>query len=246
LLPDGRVVLVPASGLPRRSGESSVTAAMFEIAPAIDDSFEAQLVSQVTRLARAKNLLAIAGSGIDPALGGQAPTSVKVELLRYPSQGATAGALVEFSSEGRVLRVGDSVAFRLTNTTETDVDVTLLLVDADFKILSLFPVQGSANNRLDRGKTYTTQRFDVGGPTGAEQVVSIVVPAASPPVSFAALEQDPLARSRGGTTSARSALGRLLDRAMDGMGTTRSLLVPELAAHSITLLSWKTEPAQKH
>jgi hypothetical protein len=133
----------------------------------------------------------------------------------------------------------------MTNTTDTDLDVTLLLVDADYQILSLFPVRGSANNRLDRRKTYTTPAFNVEGPTGSEQVVLIAVPAAAPPVSFAALEQDPLTRSRGAGSSALSTpLGKLLERAMDGTGTTRSLGVQEISTHSITLLSWRTAPAQ--
>ena len=40
---------------------------------------------------------------------------------------------VEFGAQGRILHLGESVAFRMTNTTDTDLDVTLLLVDADYQ-----------------------------------------------------------------------------------------------------------------
>jgi Caspase domain/Domain of unknown function (DUF4384) len=243
ILTDGRVVLVPASGVQRPGpAQTPVNPATFEIARTIDETFESQLASTVTRLARARNLLAIAGRGSHQSVQGSPGIGLKVELLRH-SQGGT-GVPVDFGPEGRVLRVGERVAFRLTNTGDADIDATLLLVDAEFRILSLFPMRGSANNRLDRGKTYTTSVFDVEGPIGAEQVVAIAVQASSPPLSFAALEQDPLTQSRSGSTVAASPLGRLLDRALDGVGATRSLRATELSTHSITLLSWRTEPVR--
>jgi hypothetical protein len=240
LLADGSVVLVPASGLPGPTdAQSPVKPASYEVARTIDDSFEVQLAANLTRLARAKNLLAIAGADQSPA--GPGAISVKIELLRFAA-GATTGTLVEFGPEGRVLRVGDRVAFRVTNSGESDVDATLLLVDANFKIMSLFPMRGSANNRLDRGKSFTTPIFDVEGPLGSEQVVAIAVPAASPPVSFAALEQEALTQTR--SAGNRSPLGQLLDRAMAGLGATRSLRATELTTHAMTLLSWRTELAK--
>jgi hypothetical protein len=245
LLLDGRVVLVPASGWQQQSvTRSNLTAGAFEVAPVIDNAFEPKLIASVTRLARARNLLSVAGTAADSGAGNQGNSSVKLELLRE-SSAAGVPVPVEFGAEGRMLRLGESVAFRMTNTTATDLDVTLLLVDADYQILSLFPFRGSANNRLDRGKTYTTPRFNVEGPTGSEQVVLIAVPAAAPPISFAALEQDPLTRSRSGPSPALSTpLGKLLERALDGMGTTRSLGAQDISTYSITLLSWRTEPAQ--
>jgi hypothetical protein len=244
LLPDGRAVLVPASGLPRTATRSTTPQGAFVVASAVDDTFESKLSETAMRLARARNLLAIAGTGGEQGSDGPAGLTVKLELLRY-SSAAGSGEPVEFGPGGRVLRLDESVAFRLSNVTDTDVDVTLLLVDADFKIQSLFPMRGDANNRLDRGKTFTTQKLTVEGPVGAEQVVMIAVPAGAPPVSFAALEQDPLTRTRSATAPTPSTpLGRLLGRAMDGTGTTRSLRAAEVASYSMTLLSWRTEPAQ--
>jgi hypothetical protein len=246
VLGDGRVILVPASGLPRpASDRSQAGPASFQVARKIDDTFADQLVSNVARVARARNLLSIAGAGTGLAPDAAGALTVKVELLRLPSSG-TAGTAVDFGPDGRVLHVGERVAFRLTNPGDGDLDVTLLLVDANFQIASLFPLRGSANNRLDRGKTYTTSSFDVEGPLGAEQVVAIAVPAASPPVSFAALEQDPLVQARSGPRASASPLGQLLDRALDGIGSTRSLRVPELATYSITLLSWRTDSARQN
>ena len=197
-------------------------------------------------MARARNLLAIAGAAVDSGASREANAFGEARAAATFDIRESAEPVIEFGAEGRILRLGESVAFRMTNTTDTDLDVTLLLVDADYQILSLFPLRGSANNRLDRRKTYTTTpAFNVEGPTGSEQVVLIAVPAAAPPVSFAALEQDPLIRSRGARSSALSTpLGKLLERAMDGTGTTRSLGVQEISTHSITLLSWRTAPAR--
>ncbi len=239
LLADGRAVLVPASGIPRTPSERSETdAGSFEITRHMGDAFAADLVSTVTRIARARNLLALAAAP-DPSADIQGGPKVTTDLLRLdPSTGRLEA--VEFGPRGRVLRDRDQVVFRITNAGDADVDVTILNVDANFSIISLFPARGSLNNRLAPGKSYTTPRFTVSKPFGAEQIVTIAVPAAMPPVSFASLEQDPLAESRGATTGSSSPLGRLLDRAQGG---TRSLTVSELATYRISLLAWRTEGA---
>ncbi len=243
LLTSGKAVLVPASGLASSAANpaSPTGAISFEVSKSVDDSFEPQLVSAVTRIARARNLLALAGAN-DPVSDRTESLKLKVEMLRSDASASGGVTPVEFGTRGRVMHEKEQVAFRLTNTGDTDIDVTLLHVDSSFQIRSLFPLHGSLNNRLERGKTYTTKLYDVIPPFGTEQVIAIAVPSGTPPVSFASLEQDPLAETRGGRARATSPLARLLDRAMDRQGATRSLTVSELATYRISLLSWTTEP----
>ena len=223
---NGKAVLIPASGLaaPRTNPASASATISFEVSKDIGDSFEPQLVSAVTRIARARNLLALAGAN-DTASDGAEPLKLKVEMLR-PDGTASGGATpVEFGARGRVMHENELVAFRLTNAGDVDIDVTLLHVDSSFQILSLFPSRGTLNNRLERGKTYTTRFYKVSAPFGTEEVIAIAVPSGRPPVSFASLEQDPLSETRGGHVRATSPLGKLLGRAMDRDGATRSLTV---------------------
>ncbi|MFP5285456.1 MAG: hypothetical protein ACLGI9_06940, partial [Thermoanaerobaculia bacterium] len=144
---------------------------------------------------------------------------------------------------GRVLRLGDRVAFRITNPYRHPVDVTLLFVDSAYGIEPFYPRAGDYN-RLGQGDSSLTGVFRVERrASGPEQVVAIAVRSGSgQPVDFSYLAQPALdpARSR---TRESDGLARLLESVLFGTGEARAPRVMDAEGYSISLLSWTTEAA---
>ena len=69
--------------------------------------------------------------------GRCAPRHVALPSARCPQ-----GAVVPYDQEGRVLRPGEIVAFRVTNPAPVEVDVTLLFISSTYGIKTLFPPHG--------------------------------------------------------------------------------------------------------
>lgn len=240
------VVLAPASGWqidPSRgaAGES----APFLVGKAASPALPADLARVVNAISRARNLMQLAAA--PPA--GDSSVDVDVELLRYKDKQDQVGVVVPLVEGGRVLHVGDQVAFRLRNTGRSPADVTLLFIDARYGIEPLFPQRDrEADSRLKPGATIVTSRFDVkADTTGWEQVVALAVEAATLRADFRVLAQPTLeaTRSAGSRGGPAGGLQRLLDQAMYGVGGTRSLGASEVGRHAVRMLAWKTVlPAQ--
>lgn len=248
------VILAPSSGWqidPARGAAPDEAHAPLRIGKASSADLTAQLARVLNAISRARNLLRL-GASREPAA---AEVEVAIELLRFKDQQDAAGTVVPVDETGRILRVGDQIAFRLRNTGKASADVTLLFVDSRYGIQPLFPrVDREAESRLKPDADVLTGRFNVRADTiGSEQVVAIAVVASpnAPRADFRYLAQPTLeaasaTRSAGASTreamrgGPAGGLQRLLDRAMYGSGGTRSLADAEVGRHAVKMLAWKT------
>ncbi|HVG08596.1 MAG TPA: caspase family protein [Thermoanaerobaculia bacterium] len=234
------ILLVPASGWP-----GMVEPQGFAVGLAGNAARE--LSGALQRIARAHALLAVAGEALRG--GGRAERAeevgVRLDLLRFPKDGSGPGESVSFERNGRILRLGDRVAFRIANPYLHPVDVTLLFIDSTYGIEPFYPRAGEYN-RLGPGDSSLTEVFRVERKAaGPEQVVAIAVRSGNgQPVDFSYLAQPALdpARTRESNGSV-SALAQLLESALFGTGQARSPKVMEAEGYSISLLSWTTEAA---
>lgn len=240
-----RVVLVPAAGWATKftAGGDGVPAQFAIGSPTAKDLGEA-LASSLSRIARARQLLSLAGAGQGVARG-EGAVAIELEMLRR-CDASDAGEVVSCGPDGRTLSAGDGIAFRVTNPGKLAVDVTLLFVDSGYGISSLFPPAGtSGDNRLPPGQSLVTPLVHVTADTvGAEQVVAIAVRAGREPVDFTCLEQLTLERARGsgGDTALTTPIGQLLQTAVYGQGNTRGLAAAQVDAYTVRMLPWTTLP----
>jgi hypothetical protein len=208
------------------------------------------LKDQLQRIARAKNLVALASEN-SPGADRDPNTAivVDVELIKYRDKADRKGQAVKWQGSGLALHDGDLVAFRLHNRSRAAVDVTLLFVDSDYGIQVVFPPHGTiTDNRLPPGYTFTTPRSKIsaGKTQGLEHVVVIAVQAEGVPVDFSCLEQKTIHRTRGGTQGAiDSPLGRIFQNALYADGGNRGMDKADFDKSALQLLSWQTLPRSK-
>ena len=240
-----KMALAPAAEWRRGAG---AVAARFVGPVAGAEARERWLKQSLNRVARARNLVALASAGADTrALGGTTP-DVKLELLRYPDGLPTAKPkVVRWGTTGIEVQAGDWVAFQLTNRGREPIDVTLLFVDSDYGISSIFPEAGvTTDNRLLPGKDLKTPRLTVNAKTlGLEHVVLIAVRVKrdEQPVDFSCLEQPSILTARkidNKGTALDSPLGRLFQHAFYGAGDRRGMTRSVAANYTMQSLSWNT------
>lgn len=236
-------LLVPASGWSERfPGRDRFT--LGSKAGETADETAAHLASLLGRVARARGLLEVAREAIRTAEARPEEAGVRLELLRASAAGAPADP-VPFGPAGRLLRRGDRVAFRITNSYRHPADVTLLFIDNGYGIDPLFP-RAAQYNRLAPGESVTTKTFTVDAKTaGPEQVVAIAVRGGGTPVSFAYLAQptlEPASSRAGHGDRSVSALARLLESVLYGKSQARTPTIDEAAGYSISFLGWTTMP----
>lgn len=203
-------------------------------------NFPVQLRSVLLRVARVRRLMSIAASGSVAKRNDL--VDVEVEVLRYEGPD-TEGKPVPVAGAGRVLRDGETVAFRVTNRSKCEADVTLLFVDSCFGISAIFPEPGTIDdNRLQPGQALTTPKLAVNTETvGPEQLIVIAVRSSVQRQDFTALAQESLGQMRG-TPAMQSPLGELLATAMFGQGTTRGLARQAGREYRTLMVPWYTAP----
>jgi hypothetical protein len=245
----GRVYLVPAGGwaVPRGADAADAAPPMFGPAPLGDlaDWLDARL----RRIARVHNLLKLDAGESGVVMRPRGSVDVDVDLLRYASEDATEFEVVPWDN-GRTLRAGDIVQFRVTNKGLEPVDVTLLFVDSEYGITAYFPQIGFVeNNRVDPTKQFLSPRAEVTPTDGPEHMVVIAVRAElqREPMNFSFLEQPSIERARGTprtTPSLDSPLGKLLQSAMFAEGATRGLSRASIDKHAVRRLTWSVVEAE--
>ena len=167
---------------------------------------------------------------------------VGVEVLRYDGANAK-GKPVPVAGAGRVLRDGQTIAFRVTNRSKCAADVTLLFVDSSFGISAIFPEPGTIDdNRLRPGQVLITPKLEVNADTvGPEQLIVIAVRSSVQRQDFTALAQESLGQMRG-APAMQSPLGKLLATAMFEQGTTRGLTRKSGREYRTLMVPWHTSP----
>jgi hypothetical protein len=250
-----QVYLVPAAGWltsrrqpPGEEDTPVMAPPQFALGPVTaSENLRTTVQQALIRIARAQHLLSLTTE--DGVLTSPSEAiDVGIDVLRFPDQETGQGEVVPYDTEGRRLYPGDVVAFRVTNRTTAAVDVTLLFINSSYGIHTLFPSSPDEPNRLGPGQQRNTVRFTVAPPYGTDHVVAIAIKAqpGTSPLDFSYLEQPELSQVQSTTRGAQarqSPLGRLLEHALYGVGSTRGARDTDLSTYAVRVLSWQTAPA---
>jgi hypothetical protein len=221
----------------------------------VDDQLADNILTNLKKIARAQNLLKLAGESGGAVFRGPGAVAVDVEIVRYRDEKDRKGTVVEWKP-GERFADGDLIGFRLRNKGRTEADVSLLFIDNGFGIDPLFPEAGVVtDNRLPPGndKSIDTPPFRVRSDKfpGPDHLVVIAVEAKGQPIDFTCLAQPTLARARGhgrGQRSLQNPLGELLTHALYGVegghakSATRGLEKPQIEKCAMHLLTWEAVP----
>lgn len=229
-LGDQEMLLIPISGWSKAFRAADASAPQEFL---ISDADE--ISSALGRIARARQLVHIAGSD------RRSDVKMDVQLIRFDKTTDEVGKAVPHGAQGRVLRNGEEIAFRIRNLGRTSIDISLLFIDSGYGISALFPEPGTIDdNRIAPGQSLNTPRLEVTVDTaGPEQVVALGVRSTSDRVEFSCLEQQSLEKTRGFPVL-ESPLGQLLRGAMYGDGGTRGLSRSQSSDHATKLITWRT------
>jgi hypothetical protein len=206
-----------------------------------NDTFGEVLADKLRKMYRARSLVAV-GTRLEMERSrGAAGGDIQIDVIRHkvPSD---KGEVVPRPSGGWVFRPGDWISFRVTNKSESKrLDVTLLVIDPDYKIHVFYPARGEVGKSLDPGKSLETEAGEISDqpPFGPENMIALSTRAVNPPVDFSLLAQ-PGVRERAGTI--KSPLGELLERSMFGVGDRSGLARSQVEEQGARVLNWRTEP----
>jgi hypothetical protein len=237
-----QIVLIPASGFSQQEGIPSqfMFATTKENVRQLTTRYETMLLG----IAKATNLMNLATS-YEPSRSQDA-VNICLELLRIKNGKKEP---VSYDTNGRILHIGNQIAFRISNQSDVPVDVTLLFISNSYGIYSYLPLPGKAeNNRLPPGKELEIPDEITSDSIGIEHMVAIAVKAGRERIDFSYLEQPTLDMARSdesGKSALDSPLGQLLKAAMYGERTGQGLDSETLKDYAIYLLSWRTVQAEE-
>ena len=235
--PDGKVLLVPASGTV--AGSATDTDPAFGPVPA-DAKLGGWLKDALIRISRADNLKAIAARD-EPSDGGP-QIGLEFTIGKTPAV---------WPSPDLTIYDKDKVRMTLTNPGRVAVDVTVLYLDSSYGVACLFPDKSkNEDNRLRPGEKVPLGFDASAATTGQENLLVLAVKADGPAVDFAGLEQPSLDRFRDVSPATRgkaSALKGLLQTAAYGDGATRGLAraTDDEAGHVMKLVTWQLKPGKR-
>ena len=251
-VPDGRPLLIPAAGWPKRPGGESVAFVPDSAAGDLNQS----ICESLERIARAAGLLRVCQMHGEPRqrgwvnkVKGALACKVNVELVRPNENGDDDP--IEWTATGLQLGDGDLVALRITNLGRFDADVSVLFVDSRFGINALFPRPGLvADNRIPPEQTLTVGPLQVDATTvGLENLVVIASRGEGQPLDWSWLAQPALdvtaQRSAAVNHSLQTPAGELLQLGMFRRGGTRGLKVAAASEMDLKVISWTTAPQEE-
>ena len=207
-----------------------------------------RLQDDLTRIARARNLLKLVSGAANAAA-----EDLEVTMVKLKNRNDKKGELLKWGAKGLVLQPGDWVSWRITNRGLVPLDVTLLFIDSGYGISALFPRRGtgmSGQNRFLPGKSHLLPPVRVNPKTvGLEHVVVIAVKGEGLPIDFTCLAQPTLEKANAatdralGSSALDSPLGGLLKNALYAQGASRGLDMGEADTQVLRLLSWSVPPS---
>ncbi|MBX3567352.1 MAG: caspase family protein [Rhizobiaceae bacterium] len=218
---DGTLAFAPAGGLIDRNGRGSSPRITLPEDPA---GAEAKIAESIDRMARATALQRLAGGG--DAAGRLGLTTQLLARLspRRPAAGEScpddldAYAAPMPAGETPVLSDCDIMTIRLVNDGRKPLDVTVLLVGADFSITPVWPVDGNAN-RIHIGEERSVDILQMEpNPKAAaeERLVVLALPGVNRAhVAFTDLGQDGLRQATADFRPVESAVRALLDAGLN-------------------------------
>lgn len=209
--------------------------------PQLDDPlFSKKVLEALEVVFRAKNLIAV-GSHIEEQMRN-GNSELGIELESYLLRNGQKEDRISYAQGCPIFKPGDRVKFSVRNTSRfSRVDVSLLIVDPDFKIGAFYPSVSEVGKAIGPGEKFeiTSDPLDKKPPFGQEYLVAIAVPARLPAVNFSLLTQPGL-KHRGYEQD--SPLAQLLERAMYATGTRSGFTRTELQEQCMRVLAWRTEP----
>jgi hypothetical protein len=230
-----RVVLSPGDGV-----QSGTTHELI-LGDVDDPKISERIATDVRRIGRVRNLVRLASA---PGAG----LRLDLRVLRYPTATSADGRPLLATPGDYVLRAGEFAEFRVRNTGDRPIDVTVLHVDAAFGIQPLYPLRDrEVDNQLKAGEERVIGRFAVtDDPLGWESAVVIAVESSGARQNFSMLAQDSIELRRGAEREAASSpLGRLLEQALHGSGErTRGGPDVDPATFGVKVVTWRTEAAR--
>jgi hypothetical protein len=248
LLKNGKAYLVAADVAKFPEGKVPAGAPRFGPYP-LDRSDK--LHKALARIARARNLLRLAGAGSGQDSGG---LGLEVTMLKTEGKQDRKGKKLTWEKDGLRLTEGEWVAWQLVNKNKNREAVyfTLLFIDSNYGIHAFFPKPGTvAENLLKVGETQIIGPIRVNAKTvGLEHVAVIAVRASGEPVDFTCLAQPTLerageaaSRGKGGKQAMESPLGKVLQKALYARGKARGFDSEDMETSELRLLSWQVLPA---
>ena len=155
-LTDGHAVLTPSEGwqaTTTSSGGTSGPPPQFVMGAANDPKTAASLSDALRRIGRARNLMRLASAA------GQG-SKVDLRLVRYGNASDTTGRPLLVRAGDVTIRAGEFAEFRISNTGQRPIDVTVLYIDAAFGIQPIYPQRDrEVDNQLKPGETRIIGRF---------------------------------------------------------------------------------------
>lgn len=235
-----RVYLVPPGGLRQSVTRKEKPKVPLDAPAALDDQIEDWLKSQLGRIARVRNLMAMASES--GTVGEDSGINLQIELLLYDKKGAKP-KVVKWDRQV-VVRPGQRARFRVTNRGTFPVDVTLLFINDNYKIDSILPLgAASPGIRLNPGSSATTVSGTVEPAAAPEKVVVIAVKSRvqDQPVSFGWLEQPSLEKARdiNRHRGAKSPLQALFEASAFAGSKTRGFSTGKVEEHAIRITTWR-------
>lgn len=215
----GRLYLAPRSGL--LVTEGALASPSIGLADLSAEALAGLLTGDLPRIARATNLLRLASAFPgDSALA----RGVQARLL-VRRDGSDAFEPVDMSRP-LMGRAGDELKLEILNHFSSAVDITVLYVDATWGIAAMYPFNAGETARVE-AMAPGAKPLVIGGdgayvisgaPAGAERVLVIAVPAVAgeAPRSYAALEQQGVALTRGPASGAAEAVAQTRGQAPAG------------------------------
>jgi len=264
-LASDKLYLVPGSGwrLPAQQESAPQEAALSRL-PALfgpvpnGEGRLGWLKDSLSNISRVRNLIGVAD--LTQSFQGRSDLDVKVrmELVRRRNKGDNKGVPIKGSLEGISLYDGDSVGIRMFNEGRNPVDVTLLLVNNQFGIDSVFPEQAGTDNRIQPGQHVFIGMTASASTSGLERLLLIAVDAknVSEFAYFGFLAQRSIEKAsrevKGTPRGARergfdSPMGQLFRKAVYGEGKAkrRGLKKDELAEYAFQILPYDMIPAKR-
>lgn len=157
-LADGKLVFAPAAGLIDRQGPGSSPRLTL---PADPEAARLTVTQALDRIARATALQRLAagldtgkGLGLETGLQVSRYTGGAIDGAECPEDGDYAEPVA--AGEGATFNDCDTISLVMTNTGRKPVDVTALLIGADFSITPVWPTD-SGSNRILPGRSKSTE-----------------------------------------------------------------------------------------
>jgi metacaspase-1 len=198
-LADGKLVFAPAAGLIDRDGKGSSPRLTLSADPA---KAKDEAASALDRMARA---LALQRLAADPAQAEKLGLKADILVSQYMGEAlpttkcpdnASVYAAPIASGDDPSFGDCDLLSFTMTNNGAKPLDVTILLIGADFSITTVWP-QGDLDNRVPIGETKTTEALLQMEPDPAaaseERIIFVAVPGTNKShTAFNTLDQEGL------------------------------------------------------